>query len=130
MDDILDYLSKNLTTGFVGRNLRYLAVTSSTQDVAKDMADRGAPEGSAVIAGRQKSGRGRLGRSWLSPEGGLATSIVLRPGASALPILPAVCALAVFHTLKEMGIQADIKWPNDIMIGGRKVSGILIAHGL
>ncbi len=130
MDDIIDYLGKNLATGFMGRNLRYLAVTSSTQDVAKDMAERGAPEGTAVIAGLQKSGRGRLGRSWLSPEGGLATSIILRPSISALPLLPAICALAVFRTMKALGIRAEIKWPNDILIGGRKVCGILIEHGL
>jgi BirA family biotin operon repressor/biotin-[acetyl-CoA-carboxylase] ligase len=130
MDDILDYLEKNLTTGFVGRKLFYLAVTSSTQDVAREMADQGAPEGAAVIAGMQQSGRGRLGRSWLSPEGGLATSIILRPDMSDLPLLPAITALAVFRTIRALGIEAGIKWPNDILIGGRKVCGILIEHGL
>ena len=130
MYDILDYLEKNLTTSFVGRKLHYLAVTSSTQDVARDMADRGAPEGTAVIAGIQQSGRGRLGRSWISPEGGLATSIILRPATSVLPLLPAISALAVFRTVKSLGINAEIKWPNDILIGGRKVCGILIEHGL
>ncbi|MFA5079118.1 MAG: biotin--[acetyl-CoA-carboxylase] ligase [Dehalococcoidia bacterium] len=130
MDNIIGYLGENLATGFMGRNLRYLAVASSTQDVAKEMAERGAPEGTAVIAGMQESGRGRLGRSWLSPEGGLATSIILRPDVSALPLLPAICALAVFRTIKALGIRADIKWPNDILIGGRKVCGILIEHGL
>ncbi len=130
MHDILDYLENNLTTGFVGRKLHYLAITSSTQDVAKDMADRGAPEGTAVIAGKQQSGRGRLGRSWLSPEGGLATSIILRPTMSVLPLLPAISALAVFRTIKATGIEAGIKWPNDILIGGRKVCGILIEHTL
>jgi len=130
MYDILDYLEKNLATGFIGRKLHYLAVTSSTQDVAKNMADHGAPEGTAVIAGMQQSGRGRLGRSWLSPEGGLATSIILRPAMSVLPLLPAISALAVFRTVKALGIDAEIKWPNDILICGRKVCGILIEHGL
>lgn len=130
MTDITSYLKNNLTTGFIGKELHYLAVTSSTQDVAREMADRGAPEGTAVIAGVQQSGRGRLGRSWLSPEGGLATSIILRPAMSAVHLLPAISALAVFHTIKGLGIKASIKWPNDILVCGRKVCGILIEHGL
>ena len=128
MTEIVDYLKSNLTTSFIGKELHYLATTSSTQDIAREMADRGAPEGTAVIAGIQLSGRGRLGRSWLSPEGGLATSIILRPAMSAVPLLPAISALAVFRTIKHLGIEAGIKWPNDILIGGRKVCGILIEH--
>jgi len=130
MTDIVNYLQDNLTTSFIGKELHYLAITSSTQDVAREMADRGAPEGTAVIAGMQQSGRGRLGRSWLSPEGGLATSIIMRPAMTAVPLLPAVSALAVFRTIKWLGIEASIKWPNDILIRGLKVCGILIEHGL
>jgi len=130
MTEIVDYLKSNLTTSFIGKELHYLATTSSTQDIAREMADHGAPEGTAVIAGTQLSGRGRLGRSWLSPEGGLATSIILRPAMSAVPLLPAISALAVFRTIKHLGIEAGIKWPNDILIGGRKVCGILIEHTL
>ena len=130
MPDIVNYLENNLTTSFVGKELHYLAITSSTQDVAREMAERGAPEGTVVIAGTQQSGRGRLGRSWLSPEGGLATSIIMRPAMPTVPLLPAISALAVFHTVKGLGIEASIKWPNDILIDGRKVCGILIEHGL
>jgi BirA family biotin operon repressor/biotin-[acetyl-CoA-carboxylase] ligase len=130
MPDIVSYLENNLTTSFIGKELHYLPVASSTQDVAREMADRGAPEGTAVIAGTQQSGRGRLGRSWLSPRGGLATSIILRPAMPAVHLLPAISALAVFRTIKGLGIAAGIKWPNDILIGGRKVCGILIEHGL
>jgi BirA family biotin operon repressor/biotin-[acetyl-CoA-carboxylase] ligase len=130
MQDIINYLENNLATRFMGRELHYLPVASSTQDVARDLADHGAPEGTAVIAGVQQSGRGRLGRSWLSPEGGLATSIILRPATSAVHLLPAISALAVFRTIKGLGIEAGIKWPNDILISGRKVCGILIEHGL
>jgi len=130
MPDIVDYLKTNLTTSCIGKELYYLAITSSTQDVAREKADHGAPEGTAVIAGIQQSGRGRLGRSWLSPEGGLATSIVLRPAMSTVHLLPAITALAVFRTIKSLGVEATIKWPNDILIGGRKVCGILIEHGL
>jgi len=130
MHDIVNYLENNLATRFMGRELHYLPVASSTQDVARELADHGAPEGTAVIAGMQQSGRGRLGRSWLSPEGGLATSIILRPAMSAVHLLPAISALSVFRTIKGLGIEAGIKWPNDILIGGRKVCGILIEHGL
>ena len=130
MPDIINYLENNLATRFVGRELHYLPVASSTQDVARELADHGAPEGTAVIAGMQQSGRGRLGRPWLSPEGGLATSIILRPAMSAVHLLPAISALSVFRTVKRLGIEAGIKWPNDILIGGRKVCGILIEHGL
>jgi len=130
MPDITDYLENNLTTCFIGKKLCYLAITSSTQDVARDMADHGATEGTAVIAGMQQTGRGRLGRSGLSPVGGLATSIILRPAMSAVPLLPAISALAVLRTIRGLDIEASIKWPNDILISGRKVCGILIEHGL
>ena len=130
MPDITDYLQRHLATGFMGKELHYLATTSSTQDVARQLAERGATEGTAVIAGRQQSGRGRLGRTWLSPDGGLATSIIFRPTMSTVHLLPAIMALAVYRTVTLLGIKASIKWPNDILINGRKVCGILIEHGL
>jgi len=130
MPDIVNYLKNNLATGFIGRELHYLPVASSTQDMARDLAEQGAPEGTAVIAGRQQSGRGRLGRTWLSPEGGLATSVVLHPAMPAVHLLPAISALAVLRTVRGLGIGAGIKWPNDVLINGRKVCGILIEHGL
>jgi BirA family biotin operon repressor/biotin-[acetyl-CoA-carboxylase] ligase len=128
--DIKAYLTDNLKTSFMGRELHYLAVTTSTQDIARELAEEGAPEGTAVIAGEQQSGRGRMGRSWLSPSGGLATSIILRPPLACAYLLPAVSSVAVFRTLANLGIKAGIKWPNDVLIEGKKVCGILIEHGL
>jgi len=128
--DIKAYLMDNLKTHFMGRDLHYLAVTASTQDIARELAEEGAHEGTAVIAGEQRSGRGRMGRSWLSPVGGLATSIILRPPLASIYLLPAITSVAVFRTLRNLGIRAGIKWPNDVLIEDKKVCGILIEHGL
>ena len=107
-----------------------MATTTSTQDIATELAKKAAPEGTVVIAGEQQSGRGRMGRSWLSPSGGLATSIILRPPLACAYLLPAVSSVAVFRTLANLGIHAGIKWPNDVLIEGKKACGILIEHGL
>jgi BirA family biotin operon repressor/biotin-[acetyl-CoA-carboxylase] ligase len=128
--DIKAYLMDNLKTRFMGRELTYLATTTSTQDIATELAKKAAPEGTVVIAGEQQSGRGRMGRSWLSPAGGLATSIILRPPVDSVYLLPAITSVAVFRTLRNLGIRAGIKWPNDVLIEDKKVCGILIEHGL
>lgn len=128
--DIKAYLMDNLKTSFMGRELHYLAVTTSTQDIARELAEEGCPGGTTVIAGEQQSGRGRMGRSWLSPSGGLATSIILRPPLACAYLLPAVSSVAVFRTLANLGVKAGIKWPNDVLIEGKKVCGILIENGL
>jgi len=127
---IASFIKSNLHTQFLGRALYYLEETTSTQDVARDLAEKGASDGTAVIAGTQKSGRGRLGRSWFSPEGGLAVSIVLRPSFDSIRLLPAITSVAVFRTLEKLGVKAAIKWPNDMLIKGKKVCGILIENCL
>ncbi len=119
-----------MKTRYIGRELKYLETTTSTQDIARELAEKDAREGTAVIAGEQQSGRGRMGRSWLSPAGGLATSIILRPPIDFAYLLPAITSVAVFQTLKNLGVRAGIKWPNDVLIEGKKVCGILIEHGL
>ncbi|MGA2158735.1 MAG: biotin--[acetyl-CoA-carboxylase] ligase [Dehalococcoidia bacterium] len=129
MANIAEYLAQNLKTRFVGRRLFYFESTGSTMDIARDLAEKHALEGTVVIAGKQNVGRGRLGRSWLSPEGGLATSIILRPPAGKIRLIPIVASLAVMHALRRMGVQAYIKWPNDVLIAGKKVCGILIENG-
>jgi len=126
--DIKAYLQERLKTRFMGRELHYIAVTTSTQDIARTLAEQGAPEGTAVIAGEQQSGRGRMGRPWLSPSGGLATSIILHPSIASVYLLPAITSVAVFRMLRKMGIKAGIKWPNDVLVKGKKVCGILIEN--
>ena len=102
----------------------------STNDVARDLAASGASEGVGVLAFEQTAGRGRQGRSWLSAGGeGLYLSIVLRPRIKAreAPIITLAAAVAVAEALiSDIGVAADIKWPNDVMAGGRKISGILV----
>ncbi len=108
---------------------RYDSVTS-TNDVARELAEAGAEEGTTVVAAEQTAGRGRYARRWHSPKGeGLYHSIILRPpiSPSRAPLLGLVTAVALAETLREeYGVAADIKWPNDVMIGGRKVAGILM----
>lgn len=129
MDTII-FIKSNLNTKLIGRELHFLSETTSTQDIAKELAEKNAPEGTAVIAEKQNLGRGRLGRLWFSPEGGLAVSIVLYPALPVLNLLPAISSLAVLNTLEKFNIKSSIKWPNDVMIDGKKVCGILIENKL
>lgn len=119
-----------LTTGRIGRDCRYVPETGSTnRDVAAAAAD-GAEEGVVVAAGRQTAGRGRMMRVWFSPpEANLYFSVLLRPAVEPgrAASLPLVAGLAVAEALAELApdIRPRIKWPNDILIGGKKVCGIL-----
>ncbi len=107
---------------------------TSTSDEAASLARAGAPEGTVVIAGEQTRGRGRLGRPWHSPPGsGLYLSIILRPDIAPdrLPRLTLLVAVGVVTAIRgATGLQAAIKWPNDIWIGCRKIGGILCEGAL
>ena len=108
-----------------------LGVVGSTNDVARGLASEGWPEWTIVVAERQTSGRGRFGREWISPPGGLWFSIILRPGLPSedLQLLPLLATLAVAKTLNGLyGLEIEIRWPNDVLIGGRKVCGILVEN--
>ncbi len=103
-------------------------VTASTNSDALALGRRGAPEGTVVIAEEQSSGRGRLGRSWESVRGvNLYMSLLLRPQMlpAQAPQLSLVAGLAVASAIEELGLAPLIKWPNDVVLGGRKVAGIL-----
>ena len=99
----------------------------STQEVARRLAAEGAPEGTTVVAKSQVSGKGRLGRSWLSPEGGLYLSFVLRPDKIAHPELATIVATtAVAEGIeKSTGLAPTIRWPNDVMLGWKKLAGVI-----
>jgi BirA family transcriptional regulator, biotin operon repressor / biotin---[acetyl-CoA-carboxylase] ligase len=99
----------------------------STQERARELAHTGTPHGTLVLAEIQTGGRGRLGRPWGSPKGGLWMSLVLRPrfGASLAPRVTQTAAVGVAKTLWELGVEARIKWPNDLLAGGKKICGIL-----
>lgn len=103
----------------------------STNDEAMRLAAAGAPHGTAVLADRQEAGRGRQGRPWHSPTGGLYLSVVLRPGLipERQRHLPLAAGLALREALEtSCGLAAGLKWPNDIFLSGAKLAGILIEN--
>jgi BirA family biotin operon repressor/biotin-[acetyl-CoA-carboxylase] ligase len=108
----------------------YRAV-SSTNDVAAALADRGVPEGCVVAADEQRTGRGRLGRVWASPPGaGLYVSAVLRPRLEEIPLLTLAAGLAVADGVQSAtALPPQVKWPNDVYVGDRKLAGVLAEAG-
>jgi BirA family biotin operon repressor/biotin-[acetyl-CoA-carboxylase] ligase len=125
-DDLLARLGK---TRVVGRDIQVFEQTTSTNDVIEMLARDGVKEGAVVFAEAQTKGRGRLGRKWMSPtHKGLWFSILLRPELRPQETtqLTVASATALRRALKTVtGLSAEIKWPNDLLIGGKKVVGIL-----
>jgi BirA family biotin operon repressor/biotin-[acetyl-CoA-carboxylase] ligase len=123
-------VASGLSTVFTGRRIEYFRDLPSTNAEAKNLAREGCAEGTVVIAECQNGGRGRMGRSWFSPGNkGLWFSIVLRPPVNPVetPQVTMVAAVAVATALREhAGVPAGIKWPNDILLEGKKVCGILV----
>jgi BirA family biotin operon repressor/biotin-[acetyl-CoA-carboxylase] ligase len=110
------------------QRIHYFPEIGSTMDAARELAKKGAGEGTIVIAEAQTRGRGRLSREWLSPEGGIYFTLVLRPGISPAyaPRINLMVSIAVAATIRKLfGLKAELKWPNDVLIEGRKVCGIL-----
>lgn len=119
----------SLETHVMGKHILHRDEITSTQDVAEDLARDGADEGTVVITEMQTKGRGRKGRSWVSPsEGGVYLSIILRPKLmpSQIVQIPLIAGIAVSKAITRVtSLKPRIKWPNDIIISGRKVGGIL-----
>jgi BirA family biotin operon repressor/biotin-[acetyl-CoA-carboxylase] ligase len=123
-----DTLTGHLQSGLIGRRLVCHDVTGSTNDDACALARVGAEEGTVVVADAQTAGRGRLGRDWVSrPYLNLYTSLILRPAIAPAdaPQLSLAAGVAVADALEAEGVDAGIKWPNDVLIEGRKVCGVL-----
>jgi BirA family biotin operon repressor/biotin-[acetyl-CoA-carboxylase] ligase len=114
----------------LGKPLFYFDEVTSTNDVLREKAVAGAPEGSTVIAGTQTAGRGRRGKKWLSVPGkGVYLSLLLRPRwpATESPYIAFFAALAAARTLERFNIGAvKLKWPNDLLVNGKKIGGVLI----
>jgi BirA family biotin operon repressor/biotin-[acetyl-CoA-carboxylase] ligase len=126
-----DAIAAGLTTEFIGRELLYFETISSTMDAARKAAKHGACEGTVVIAEEQTRGKGRLRRAWINPPGVAAVSIVLRPEMAQLVRLTMAASLATSRSIEHVtGLQTTIKWPNDVIIRGKKVSGILSESAL
>lgn len=128
MPDVLTpaMIKAGLKTSIMGRDIHYFKETESTNTIAMEIANM-VEEGTVVIAESQTRGRGRMGRKWLSPEGGIWLSIILKPRikpwhVSRITILTGV---SVAKTIRSYALDARIKWPNDILINEKKVCGIL-----
>ncbi len=120
-------ITNNLETRFVGQRVIYYPSLASTMEVAKQEALKGAAEGTVIIADEQTAGKGRIKRVWLSPKGSIALSVILYPSVAYLPSLIMLASLAVIHSIEAVtGLKSQVKWPNDVLINGKKVCGVLI----
>lgn len=118
-----------LVTREMGRSLTALDTAESTNSAARALARDGAQSGAAVIAAEQTAGRGRFGRAWVSPRGGLWFSLLLRvkTGDPVLPALPVLAGTALLVVLEEIsGRTLTLGWPNDIVFEGKKLAGMLV----
>jgi BirA family biotin operon repressor/biotin-[acetyl-CoA-carboxylase] ligase len=124
----IDSVCAALNTDRFGRRIVYKASCDSTMNVARREAEAGAEEGTVVIAEEQIAGRGRFGRSWVSPAGkNLYLTVVARPPADRLRVLSMAAPLSVCQAVSEVSdVHPVIKWPNDVLVSGRKLAGILI----
>jgi len=125
-----DRLRQLLPVSGLGEQLSFHEEVGSTNDIAHDLADQGALHGTLVVAESQTRGRGQKGRHWITtPGSGLALSIILRPEQNIPDLwarLHALTALGVAQALEWYQLQPEIKWPNDILLNGKKVAGILV----
>jgi len=122
-------ITHGLNTKFLGKKIHYFESVSSTMDLAIQLGMRGSPEGTLVVAETQTKGRGRLGRSWISPKyKGIYLSLILKPEIlpAQSPVITLLVSISICEAIKEItGLDAKIKWPNDIFIQNKKIGGIL-----
>lgn len=125
----VEAITRGLATRWMGRVLHVYETIDSTNTKALQAAGKGEPEGAVFIADEQSAGRGRLGRSWVSPRGAsLSLSVIVRPRVPPIqvPLVTLLTAISVAQAIREVtGVSSVIKWPNDVLINGRKVAGIL-----
>ena len=124
-----EMIEKGLGTRRLGKKIHYFSVLDSTNLYARKLAEEGALEGEVIVAESQTGGKGRLGRSWVSPPNlNLYLSVILRPKLLPLhaPQITLMAAVALAETVQcFIPLPAEIKWPNDILVGGKKLAGIL-----
>ena len=128
----VEAIEASLSTACIGHRIIYLPVVTSTMDVARQEAERGGEEGIVVVADEQTAGRGRFGRRWLSAPGqDLYFSVLLYPSRWVCTRLSAAAPVAVLRAIRQVcGLSPTLKWPNDLRLGEKKVSGILIEAAL
>ncbi len=125
---IPEEITTNLDTKIIGRNIHYFEKVTSTNQIAKDFIKKNIKEGTIIVSDIQTKGRGRKNRKWFSPKGGLWFSVVLYPNIPPERgmLITMICSISVAQAIKEeTGIECVIKWPNDLLIDGKKVCGIL-----
>jgi BirA family biotin operon repressor/biotin-[acetyl-CoA-carboxylase] ligase len=121
-----EMLQNILKTTLIGSDVHYYSELESTNNTAREIAPQ-VSEGTVIIAETQKSGRGRLGKEWQSVSGGLWLSLILKPSIPLenLSRVTLVAGIAVTNALRSIGVDAHIKWPNDVLVKGKKICGIL-----
>ena len=125
---VANEVKQGLGTRAIGKEIVHVDEVASTNTLAMELAQKGAVDGTVVIAETQSGGKGRLGRTWLSPSGNLYMSVILRPAVPIFkaPLITLMGAVAVASGIrKQCRIPVGIKWPNDILLSGKKVSGLL-----
>ena len=121
-------IKHDLHSSIIGGTLHHYASTASTNDKAKTLANHGEPEGTVVIADIQTQGRGRKQRSWSSGKGGLWFSLILRPDlqlSNAMQVTMCAACAVVEAIQQQLMLKPSIKWPNDLLLGNKKICGIL-----
>lgn len=124
----LDQVNSALRTRGIGRELHYARATTSTMDDARRLARNGCAHGAVAVADEQTAGRGTKGRTWVSPPGeSIHATLILRPDAPRMQRLSIIAAVAAARAIEACTpLRAELKWPNDVELGGRKTGGILI----
>lgn len=128
--DVLTYdeISENLKTQHIGRKIIHFSSIGSTNDKAKELAESGEPEGTVVVSEEQTNGKGRVGRKWISEAyKGILMSIILKPNIdmSAVTLVTQIGCASVGSAINKLTDNVQVKWPNDILINGKKICGVL-----
>ena len=122
-------ITRDLKTKLIGKRVYYFEEIDSTQNFAQNIAADKKENGTIIIAEKQTSGRGRLDRKWTSPKGGIWFSLIIHPkfDVSSSTLIPILSAVALSKSIKlVLGIETEVKWPNDITMNGKKVAGVLV----
>ena len=128
---VSEVLHQGLYTRIVGRRILFFQELSSTMDEAARQAAAGAPDGTVVVAETQRTSRGRWGRSWVSQPGNLYLSVLFYPDFHGLPYLSQLGGVALTRAItRTCGLSPRIKWPNDVLVDGKKVAGILVESAI
>lgn len=128
---ISEVLRQGIYTRVIGKRIQFHQEIESTMDEARRLAIDGAEEGTIVVAETQYNSRGRLGRTWRSQPGNIYLSLVLYPGVDLLPAMGIISSLATTRSIeRSTGLNTEVKWPNDILVNGRKVAGVLVECSL